>query len=78
MKERFLNYSRILSQGEDARPMISGLVRNQGGTLPKVEPWILNDAPVSPTCQKQDHRVIQESDNEEAVNEGKGIITISV
>ena len=42
--------------------------------MPKVEPWILNDAPVSPTCQKQDHRVIQESDNEEAVNEGKGII----
>ena len=32
-KEGFYCYLLILSQGEDTSPMISGLVRNQGGTL---------------------------------------------
>ena len=46
----------------------------RGGALPKVRAPDPKPAPVSSTCQEQDHEVIQESDNEEAVNEGKGII----
>ena len=49
MKELVLfNYSRILSQGEDARPMIFGLVRIRGGVhSPRSSPGSETDAPVS-------------------------------
>ena len=43
-----------------------------------VKLWTLKRFSVSPTCQKQDHNVIQKSYNKEAVNEGVGIIAISV
>ena len=46
----------------------------RGGALPKVRAPDPKPAPVSSTCQEQDHEVIQESEHEEAVNEGKGKI----
>lgn len=50
-QEGFNHYLQILSQGEDASPMISGLVRIQGGIMSQgraLEPEVMH---VSSICQ---------------------------
>ena len=50
-EEGFNHYLQILSQGEDASPMISGLVRIQGGIMSQgqaLEPEVMH---VSSICQ---------------------------
>ena len=73
MGENFNCYLLILSQAEVGKPMIFGLVRNQGANCPKVEPWNLKMTHMSvPPVSIEITNVIQESFHEEAVNEEKG------
>ena len=77
-EEGFYHYLLILSQGEDLSSMIARLVRNQGGTLvPRVNTGSWRDALSVPSVRNK-ITMWYRSDNEEAVNEGVGILTISV